>query len=105
MSPGYFADYIKMQKAQLIILVLKQDEKHTSNLTSRDFFFLLCISLSIYYRDGYRTLSIDQHEFNSNKFKTVIGARTPLFQSRGESYLRVVIQYIANQFTALASVT
>lgn len=103
MLPGYFADYIKMQKAQLTVLKQKRETYFSFNLNGS--FFLLYVSLCIYYRDGYRTLNTDQHEFNSYKFKTIIGARTVLFRSRGESYLRVVLKYIANQFTASASVT
>lgn len=46
-------------------------------------FFWLYVPLAIYYRDSYRTLNIDQHEFKSYKFKTIIGARTLFFQSKG----------------------
>lgn len=84
MSPGNFADYGKMQKAQLIMLVLQQKQETYFQLTSRDFsFFLPYVPLPIYYRDGCRTSNIDQHKLSSYKFKMVIGVEDSFFNPEG----------------------
>lgn len=85
------------------MLVLKQKQKHTFSLTSRDLFN--CMYPWLFIIEVFtELLNADQHEFNSYKFENIISTRMLLFQPRGESYLKVVAKYIANQLTASASI-